>query len=248
MIIIKTPPELQLQREACRILAEIFQAVTGRIKPGMTTLDIEKEVANLIFEQNVRAAFKGYHGYPACSCISVNEEIVHGIPSEKAIKEGDIVSLDIGIEKNGFFADMARTIAIGKIDSKKAKIIDVTKQALEIGTAQAREGNNLQDISYAIQDFVESNGFSVVREYVGHGIGRSLHEQPEIPNFGKKGLGAVLKKGMVLAIEPMVNAGTWQTKILGNKWTAVTADGEISAHFENTVAVTEDKPEILTNF
>ncbi|MDP8260159.1 MAG: type I methionyl aminopeptidase [Candidatus Gygaella obscura] len=248
MIIIKTPQELQIQREVCKILAEIFKAVTGKIKPGITTLEIEKITEALIFERNMKPAFKGYQGYPACSCISVNEEVVHGIPSDRVIKEGDIVSVDMGIEDRGFFADMARTIAMNPVDTKRAKLIDVAKKALEKGIAQAKEGNFLQDISYTIQNFVESNGFSVVREYVGHGIGRKLHEEPEIPNFGIKGLGVELKKGMVLAIEPMVNAGTWQTKVLNNGWTAVTADGKISAHFENTIAVTDQGPEILTNY
>jgi methionyl aminopeptidase len=196
---------------------------------------------------NVKSAFKGYKGFPASVCTSVNEEIVHGIPSSRPLLEGDILSLDMGINYEGYFSDVAVTVAIGAVDSRRKKLIEVTKEALSVGIKQARRNNRLTDISHAIQNFVERNGFSVVRQFVGHGIGKSLHEEPEIPNFGMPHRGPTLQDGMILAIEPMVNMGTWESEITENGWTAVTRDGLPSAHFEHTVAITADGPEILTH-
>jgi methionyl aminopeptidase len=199
-----------------------------------------------VLKENAIPAFKGYKGFPATVCTSVNEEIVHGIPGKRRLKEGDIISIDLGVNYQGYFSDAAVTLPVGNIDAKKRKLIEVTKKSLAEGIKQAKAGNNLFDISYSIQNYVEKNGFSVVRQFVGHGIGRSLHEEPEIPNFGRAKEGEVLKTGMVFAIEPMVNMGTWECEILENGWTAVTKDRLPSAHFEHTVAITEKGPEILT--
>jgi methionyl aminopeptidase len=234
-------------RESGRKLAGVMKKLEQSIKAGVTTLEIDNLAEKLIADSKAQPAFKGYKGYPATTCISVNEEIVHGIPSERMIKEGDIVSIDAGINFQGYFSDMALTKAVGKVDSAKRKLIEVTKKALKEGIKAARCGNRLSDISSRIQNCVEQNGFSVVRQYVGHGIGLKLHEEPEIPNFGRAHQGPVLKAGMVLAIEPMVNMGGWDSRLLPNGWTAVTRDGLPSAHFEHTVAVTEKGPQILTN-
>jgi methionyl aminopeptidase len=201
----------------------------------------------LLRQEDVAPAFKGYRGFPATVCTSVNEEIVHGIPGERILKQGDIIGLDLGINYEGYFSDVAVTLAVGTINPRKKKLLEVTREALSEGIKEAKEDNYLMNISCAIQNYVERNGFSVVRQFVGHGIGKSLHEEPEVPNFGKPNQGPVLKKGMVLAIEPMVNMGTWESLILDNGWTAVTKDGMPSAHFEHTVAVTENGPEILTH-
>ncbi len=200
----------------------------------------------LMAERRVKPAFKGYRGFPGCICISLNEEVVHGIPGPRVIQEGDIVSLDVGINFEGFFSDTALTIGIGTIDPKLRRLLSVTEQSLQKGIAQARADNRLSDISHAIQTHVEANHLSVVRDFVGHGIGRFLHEDPEVPNFGPPHQGPVLKEGMVLAIEPMVNLGSWKTKIKEDGWTVVTADGLPSAHFEHTIAITDKGPEILT--
>ena len=217
------------------------------IRAGISTIEIDRLAEKLIREENVISAFKDYNGFPANICTSVNEEVVHGIPGQKMLKDGDIISLDAGINYKGYISDVAITLPVGRIDPKVKKLIEVTRNALSQGIKQARVNNHLSDISYAIQTYVEKQGFSVVRQFVGHGIGYSLHEDPQIPNFGLPHQGEVLKKGMVFAIEPMVNMGTWECKILDNGWTAVTKDGLPSAHFEHTVAITEEGPKILTN-
>lgn len=247
MIPLKSEEELEMMREAGSILSRITQRLRGYVNAGVSTLELNRLAEDFMNEENVIPAFKGYKGFPASICASINEEIVHGIPGERRLKEGDIVSLDLGINHAGFFSDIAVTIAVGKINSRVKKLMEVTKKALFEGIKQAKADNHLSDISYNIQNYVEKRGFSVVREFVGHGIGRSLHEEPEIPNFGARGRGPLLKSGMVFAIEPMVNMGTWESRILDNDWTAVTKDGLASAHFEHTVAITETGPEILTN-
>ena len=229
------------------ILAKVMRQLCKIIKEDVVTLEIDKQAEELILAAGCAPAFKGYNGFPASVCTSINEEIVHGIPSERIIKDGDIISLDIGVDYKGFFSDAAVTLAIGQVDKDKRKLIEITRNALDIGIKQARAENRLTDISHSIQDYVERNGFSVVRQFVGHGIGLKLHEEPEIPNFGLPHQGPVLKNGMVLAIEPMVNMGTWESEILDNGWTAVTKDRLPSAHFEHTVAITEEGPKILTS-
>ncbi|MFZ2602734.1 MAG: type I methionyl aminopeptidase [Candidatus Omnitrophota bacterium] len=246
MIPLKSELDLEKLRISGRILARVMNSLGEFIDVGIATSEIDKLAEELIRRENAEPAFKGYKGFTSSICTSINEEIVHGIPGLRKLKEGDILSLDLGIKYEGYFSDAAVTIGIGKIDQKLKKLIDVTKAALGVGIKQARAQNHLFDISYAIQNYVERNGFSVVRQFVGHGIGRSLHEEPEIPNFGQAHSGPVLKSGMVLAIEPMVNMGTWESKILDNGWTAVTEDGLASAHFEHTVAITDRGTEILT--
>lgn len=229
-----------------QILAAVMQKLQKALQPGMTTLDLDLLSAEFIRKEKAIAAFKGYKGFPGTACISVNEEIVHGIPGTRLIAEGDIVSLDLGVNYQGFFSDMAVTLPVGKVNPDKLKLIDAARQSLELGIKQARPGNHLSDISHSIQSFVEAKGFSVVRQFVGHGIGTALHEEPEVPNFGIPGAGPLLKSGMVLAIEPMINLGGWEARIMENGWTAVTADGLASAHFEHTVAVTDKGPQVLT--
>lgn len=247
MIPLKSKEELEMIKLSGKILARVMKKIWEFIKPGITTAEIDKFAEELILSEGALPAFKGYKGFPASVCTSVNEEIVHGIPGERRLKEGDIIGLDLGINYKNYFSDAAVTLAIGRVSSEVKKLIEVTKESLSEGIRQAKVNNCLSDISSSIQDYVEKNGFSVVRQFVGHGIGLSLHEEPEIPNFGKAHLGPVLKSGMVLAIEPMVNMGTWESEILENGWTAVTKDRLPSAHFEHTVAITEGGPEILTN-
>ena len=246
MIPLKSPKDLIMLKRSGEILASVMQKLQAVLRPRMTTLDIDLLSAELIRKEKASAAFKGYKGFPATACVSVNEEIVHGIPGARVILDGDIVSIDLGVNFEGFFSDMAVTLPVGKVDSDRLKLIAVTKQSLDIGIKQAQVGNYLTDISHSIQSFVEAQGFSVVRQFVGHGIGTALHEEPEIPNFGRPGLGPILKSGMVLAIEPMINLGSWECRVIENGWTAVTADGSPSAHFEHTVAVTDKGPVILT--
>ncbi|MCX5693953.1 MAG: type I methionyl aminopeptidase [Candidatus Omnitrophica bacterium] len=246
MIPLKSPEDLVMLKRSGEILAGVMEKLRSVLRPGITTLDIDLLSEELIRKEKALAAFKGYHGFPGTACVSVNEEIVHGIPGERVILEGDIVSIDLGVNYGGFFSDMAVTLPVGRVDSDKLKLIEVTKQSLDIGIKQAKVGNYLTDISHSIQRFVEGQGFSVVRQFVGHGIGTALHEEPEVPNFGRPGLGPLLKNGMVLAIEPMINLGGWECKVIENGWTAVTADGKVSAHFEHTVAVTDSGPVILT--
>lgn len=247
MIPLKSEKDLDMMRKSGKILAKVMKKIQESVRSGITTLEIDRLAQSLIQEEDALPAFKGYKGFPACVCVSINEEIVHGIPGDRRLKEGDILSLDLGINYKGYFSDAAITIGVGKISPKSKKLIEVTKKALSEGIKQARVDNRLSDISYAIQSYVEDRGFSVVRKFVGHGIGTQLHEEPEIPNFGLPHRGPVLKSGMVLAIEPMVNMGTWDSKILENGWTAVTTDGLASAHFEHTVAITNNGAEILTN-
>ena len=246
MITLKSPQEIELMKSAGQILKIVIQELKAFVAPEKTTQEIDDYAARLIAQENAIAAFKGYRGFPANICISVNEEVVHGIPSQKKIKWGDIVSLDVGIAYKGYFVDSAITIAVGRIKPIIKKLIKVAKESLWKGIKQAQPGKRIGDISNSIQKHVEANGFSIVRQFVGHGIGSNLQEEPEVPNFGKPHEGLVLKPGMVLAIEPMVNMGSWEVEILDNDWTAVTKDKLPSAHFEHTVAIYENGPEVLT--
>ena len=243
---IKQPNEVDILRKAGKILSSIIVPLQSSLKSGMTTKQIDLMAEDLIHKNKVVAAFKGYRGFPGVACISVNEGVVHGIPDKRVIKDGDIVSLDIGIIYEGYYSDTAVTVAVGTVAAEVTRLLDVTKASLMRGIEQAKVGNRLSDISYAVQSFVEMHGFSVVRDFVGHGIGQKLHEEPEIPNYGRAGQGPVLQEGMVFCIEPMVNMGTHRTRILNDGWTVVTEDGKPSAHFEHTIAITSKGPEILT--
>lgn len=246
MIYLKSQKEIEKIRRSCQLVAQTLEALKGLIKPGVTAEELDRFAEEFIRKRGGVPAFKGYRGYPKTLCVSVNEEVVHGIPDKRRLKEGDIVSLDLGIVIDGYYGDAAITVAVGEVSELAKRLIKVTEEALYKGIEQARPGNRLTDISHAIQRHVEEAGFSVVREFVGHGIGRQLHEDPQVPNFGPPNRGPRLEAGMVLAIEPMVNAGTWQVRISENGWTVVTADGGLSAHFEHTVAITSNGPEILT--
>lgn len=249
MIYLKSERELKLMRKASAITAQILDEMVKMAAPGISTGELDKYAERRIKELGAVPAFKGYHDFPACVCISVNHEVVHGIPSPKRIlKDGDIVGLDFGVSYEGWYGDSARTIAIGKVSPAAQKLMDVTQESLRLGIEQCIEGNRVFDIGHAVQNYVEKFGFGVVREFVGHGIGRALHEDPQVPNFGPKGKGPALKVGMVIAIEPMVNAGSHEVKVLGDGWTAVTVDRSLSAHFEHTVAITPNGPEVLTGF
>ena len=233
-------------RQACKITAAARALAGEMVRPGVSTREIDKAVREFIVAQGAKPSFLGYHGFPASTCISVNNTIIHGIPGGYVLKEGDIVSVDVGALYEGFHGDCAATFACGAISTEAQKLIDVTKQSFFEGIRFAKRGNRVQDISHAIQTYVESNGFSVVRSFVGHGVGRQLHEEPEVPNFGNPGRGPRLVPGMTLAIEPMVNEGVYDAKVLKDGWTTVTADGKLSAHYENTVLITDGEPEILT--
>lgn len=246
MIPLKSEKEIEVLIDSGKILSEVLGQLKGTVAAGITTLGIDRLAEELIVKAGAIPAFKGYKGYPSTLCVSINEEIVHGIPSDRKITEGDIVSIDIGVNYKGYFTDAAVTLPVGKVDAKVKKLIDVTRKALEVGIKEAKVDNKLFDISYKIQNFVEKNGFSVVRQFVGHGIGTKLHEEPEIPNFGLPGKGPILKSGMVLAIEPMVNLGTWEAEYSDNGWTATTKDKLPSAHFEHTVVITKEGPKVLT--
>jgi methionyl aminopeptidase len=246
MILLKSKREIDLMRESGRKLAAVLEKIKVVIKPGVTTGEIDALAEELIRQEKAIPAFKGYRGYPAATCTSANAVVVHGIPGSLKLKDGDIISIDLGLEYKDYFSDAAFTVGVGKIDSKAKKLIDVTRDSLSEGIKAAQPENRLGDISSAVQKYVEKNGFSVVRQFVGHGIGRNLHEEPEVPNFGRPKYGEILKPGMVLAIEPMVNMGTWECEVLEDGWTAVTSDKKLSAHFEHTVAIMEDGPEILT--
>jgi len=247
MVPLKSEFDLKMMRKAGSILARIIKRLQQHITAGITTAYIDSLAQEFFSREGVVSAFKGYRGYPAHICTSVNEEIVHGIPSQRVLMEGDILSLDLGIKYEGYFSDAAVTLPIGSVGQQLEKLIEVTKKALFLGIRQARVGNQLSDVSSAIQNYVEGNGFSVVRQFVGHGIGKNLHEEPEVPNFVQHyQQDLMLTDGMVLAIEPMVNMGGWEAEILDNGWTAVTIDRLPSAHFEHTVAITEKGPEILT--
>jgi len=243
---LKNANEVDILRKAGKILSSIVHQLQGSLISGMSTKDIDLKAEELIRKNKVVSAFKGYHGFPGIACISVNEVVVHGIADKRIVKDGDIVSLDMGIIYEDFYSDMAVTVPIGNVTSEVERLLDVTKASLSRGIEQARVGNRLSDISFAVQSFVEMHGFSVVRDFVGHGIGQKLHEEPEIPNYGRPGQGAVLAEGMVFAIEPMVNMGTFRTKTLKDGWTVVTEDGKPSAHFEHSIVITSTGPEILT--
>lgn len=246
MIILKNDKEIDLMRKAGRTLAEALLLVESKVKPGITTAELDRIAEEFITKQGGKPSFKGLYGFPSALCISINEQVVHGFPSSYKLQEGDIVSIDCGVFLDGFHSDAARTFPVGEISEISKKLIDVTEKSFFKGIEKAVEGNKLTDISYEIQSYVEQNGFSVVRDYVGHGIGKAVHEDPEVPNFGRPGRGPRLSSGMVLAIEPMVNIGTWRVKTLDDDWTVVTADGMKSAHYENTVAILPNGPEILT--
>ena len=245
-VILKSPQEIEKMRRSNRIVAEILEEIKPAAQPGVTTRELNEWAEELLARRKAKSAFKGYNGYPAALCTSVNEEVVHGIPSGRALREGDILSLDFGVIYEDYYGDAAITLAIGRISAEAERLMRITEEALYLAIDRARPGNRLQDISAAVQVHVESQGFSVVRDFVGHGIGQNLHEKPQVPNFGEAGRGIRLLPGMTLAIEPMINAGGYEVKVLEDGWTAVTKDGSLSAHFEHSVAVTENGPYILS--
>ena len=247
MIIIKSKREIDLMREPCKVVGEILRDLEKVITPGMSTQDINAYVEDRIAHYNMKPTFKGYGGFPAGACVSVNEEVVHGIPSkQRIVKEGDIVSIDIGATYKGYNSDAARTYPVGRISAEAERLIDVTRQSFFEGIKYAMIGYRIHDIGHAVQVYAEKNGMSVIRDYTGHGTGSKLHEDPQIPNYGNPGTGPRLKEGMTLAIEPMLALGSYDVRVLSNDWTAVTVDGKLSAHYENTILVTDGEPEILT--
>lgn len=246
MIILKSREEIEKIRKSNRIAAQVLGKLREIIAPGVTTTELDRVAEEMSRENSAKPAFKGYRGYPASLCTSVNSEVVHGIPSNRELREGDIVSLDFGILFDGYYGDSALTVPVKEVSPEAMRLIRVTRESLYKGIEEARAGNRLGDISAAVQEHVEAAGFSVVRDYVGHGIGKSLHEDPQIPNYGTRGRGIVLKKGMVLAIEPMVNEGRYGVRVTGDGWTVITEDGKLSAHFEHTIAISDDGPEILS--
>lgn len=246
MIIIKNNKEIDLMRSAGKIVAETLLLIEEKVRPGITTAELDSIAEEFITKHGARPSFKGLYGFPASLCISVNEQVVHGIPGGYVLKDGDIVSVDCGANINGFHGDAARTFGVGNITKEAEKLINVTRESFFKGIEYAKVGNRLTDISHEIQNCVEAAGFSVVRDFVGHGIGRVVHEDPDIPNYGPPGRGPKLVEGMALAIEPMVNAGNYKVKTLSNDWTVVTSDGSLSAHYENTIVILPDGPEILT--
>ncbi|OGL20234.1 MAG: type I methionyl aminopeptidase [Candidatus Rokubacteria bacterium RIFCSPLOWO2_12_FULL_71_22] len=247
MIVLKSAREIEIMRRAGSVLADVVERLREIVTPGISTLEIDEDVEAFIASRGAQPAFKGYRGFPATVCVSINDEVVHGIPSaQRRIKEGDIVGLDLGCIVDGYYADCAFTLPIGEIPADVQRLLDVTRESLERAIAECRRGRRLSDVSHAVQSHVETHGFSVVRAFVGHGIGRALHEEPQVPNFGEPGRGPELRPGMVLAIEPMVTMGSWEVTILDDGWTAVTRDGSLAAHFEHTIAVTEHGPEVLT--
>jgi len=246
MVILKSPDEIEKMRASNRIVADILRELKRLVKPGVRTIDLDRYAEEQARKRGARPAFKGYRGYAHSLCTSVNSVVVHGIPSERVLEEGDILSLDFGIYYQGYYGDAALTVPVGRVSETAQRLMRVTEESLYRGIEQARAGNRLGDISAAVQDWIEAAGFSVVRDYVGHGIGRSLHEDPQIPNYGVRGKGVELKPGMVFAIEPMVNEGTYEVKVLGDGWTVQTADGKLSAHFEHSVVITENGPVILS--
>jgi len=246
VITLKTKDEIEIMRQAGRIVAETLAMAGENIKPGMTTLELDRMVEEFIRSKDALPAFKNYHGYPASACISINEEVVHGIPGKRVIKEGDIVSVDVGSIYEDFYGDSARTFAVGEISKEKAKLMEITQKCLMAGIDKARNGNKLGQISAVVQKIAEEQGYGVVRQLVGHGIGRKLHEDPQVPNYGTGDEGPILKSGMVIAIEPMINMGTYEVKAMPDGWTFVTADGLPSAHFEHTVVITENEADILS--
>jgi methionyl aminopeptidase len=246
VIIIRSPREIEHLKRSNAIVAEVFQELRKAVAPGIATKELDQIAEEMILSRGAIPAFKGYRGFPAALCVSINEEVVHGIPSQRRLKEGDIVSLDVGANLNGYFGDAAISVPVGEVDETAERLLEVTEKALYIGIEKAMLGSRLYDISHAIQAWVEGHGFSVVRDFVGHGIGKNLHEEPQIPNFGSPHQGPRLEEGMVLALEPMVNEGVYEVRILSDGWTVVTADGKRSAHFEHTIAITDGGAEILS--
>jgi methionyl aminopeptidase len=244
---LKSRDEIEHMRGAGRIVAEILDVLEKTVAPGVTTWDLDQLSERLIHEKGARPAFKGYKGFPSCLCTSINQEVVHGIPSRKRrLVAGDLVKLDFGVIYQGFYGDAARTVPVGAVSAEAQALLEATRESLEAGIRAAVAGNRIGDIGHAVQSYVEARGYTVVRDFVGHGIGRRLHEAPQIPNFGNPGSGRQLRPGMVLAIEPMVNAGSWEVETLDDDWTAVTLDGRLSSHWEHTVVVTDQGPEVLT--
>ena len=252
MILIKTKKEIDLIRESCKITAETLQLMKKNVRPGMTTGELDKIAEDYILSNNAKAAFKGYSqggssiDYPGSICASVDDEVVHGIPGSRVLKSGEIIALDVGVYKNGFFGDAALSVAVGEISDEKKKLLEVTEKSLYLGIEQAVDGNRVHDISFAVQSYVEENGYSAVRDLCGHGVGKHLHEDPAVPNFGRKGTGAKLRKNMTIAIEPMINTGKYNVVQADDGWTILTEDGSPSAHFEHSILITDNKPEILT--
>jgi len=246
MIIRKSEREIEIMRKAGSIVAQTHALLAEKVAPGITTGELDKIAEEFILSKGGKPAFKGYQGFPSTLCVAVNEEVVHGFPGKRVLEEGDIIGMDLGVLIDGFYGDSAYTLAVGEVSDQAQNLLKVTKESLYKGIEQAMEGNRLSDISHAVQEYVEAKDYSVVRRFVGHGVGRNLHEDPQIPNFGPAGRGPRLKEGMVLAIEPMINVGTHRVKILDDGWTVITADKELSAHFEHTVAITKDGPKILT--
>jgi methionyl aminopeptidase len=246
MTVIKSAEEVTIMRKAGKVVAAVLEKLKKEVKPGVKTKQLDAIAVEELKKRGAKASFKGYRGYPASLCISINDEVVHGIPGERVIEEGDIVSLDFGAYVGGFHGDAAVTVGVGKIDLKAQELLEVTEAALMAGIKTAHCGAYLGDVSAAIQTYVETRGFSVVKEYCGHGIGRDLHEDPQVPNFGLPGKGPILKEGITLALEPMVTTGDWRTRIDDNKWTVRTADNSLSAHFEHTIAISNAEPEVLT--
>lgn len=246
MIVLKTGRELKIMKEACRISAGALKLIGSAVEPGVTTAELDRLAEEYILSQGAKPNFKNYNGFPATACISINNEVIHGIPGKRKIKSGDIVSVDLGAVFEGFHGDNAATFAAGEVSPEAKRLMDVTKESLYEGIKMARPGGRIGDISYAVQAYVEARGYSVVRQFVGHGVGTSLHEAPEVPNFGTPGRGIRLVPGMTLAIEPMINMGKAGVRTLADNWTVVTLDNSLSAHFEHTVAITPDGPQIMT--
>ncbi len=246
MIVLKTEDQIEIMFRAGQVVAKTLSMVQENIKAGMTTGELDSLIEEFLRSQGAEPAFKGYQGFPASACISIDDEVVHGIPGDRVIKDGEIVSVDIGSIVDGYYGDSARTFAVGNVSSDRRRLMEFTLKALHAGIDKARKGNKLGAISSAVQEVAEAQGYGVVRQLVGHGIGRSMHEEPQVPNFGSPDEGPVLEVGMVIAIEPMINMGTYEVKTLPDGWTVVTADGQPSAHFEHTVAITEDGPRVLT--
>lgn len=247
MYTLKSEREISKIKDSCRIVAEVLHILSKEITAGMTTNDVDKRAYDLTVKMGAKPAFKGYHGFPKTICASVNEEVVHGIPDNRVLKEGDIFGVDFGVVYDGWYGDSAVTVPVGNVSAECKKLMKVTEESLYKGIDACIPGNRVGDIGYAVQSHVENNGYGVVREFVGHGIGRALHEDPQVPNYGKKGTGVKLEAGMVIAIEPMVTVGDFRVKVLKNNWTAVTVDGSLAAHFEHTVAITNNGPVILTD-
>jgi methionyl aminopeptidase len=245
-IIIKSDDEIAIMRQAGRVVANTLQKLVAELRPGLVVKELDKVVRKEFEKHRVVPTFLGYHGYPATVCVSVNDEIVHGIPGKRVIQEGDVVSIDLGCTYEGFVADSALTVIVGPPRPGTEQLVDVTRESLQEGIRHARAGNRLGEISHAIQTYIESHGFGVVREYVGHGVGREMHEEPQVPNYGPPDRGPVLKKGMVLALEPMVTMGDWRTRQMDDNWTVKTMDGSLAAHFEHTIAITDGDPDVLT--